>query len=91
MPINMERVARARRRKTFFPRVHPMLRYDEQKFQERYRLSKAVVEELCIDFEASGFCTTALGSWGGSLGIDDRVSFAFKRLMMLLNVIKKIL
>lgn len=70
----MERGNRVRRRKTYFPRVHPMIRYDEQKFQERYRLPKGVVEQLSVKFEESGMCSTRLGARGGGLSSDDRVS-----------------
>lgn len=68
-------VDRARRPKTFFPRVNPMTRYDEQKFGERYRLPKATVRLLAANYEASGLCATRLDSRGGGLSAEERVRY----------------
>lgn len=50
-----------------------MMLYDAQKFQERYRLSKELVQTIADDFGASGMCSTRLDPRGGGLGIEDRV------------------
>lgn len=76
----MERLIRPRRRKTYYPRVHPMERYDEQKFRERYRLSKEKVGEIAAEFRVSGMCSTQLGVRGGGLSIADRVSYVQTKL-----------
>lgn len=66
--------ARPRRPRTFYQRINPMIRYDEQKFRERYRLPKVTVQQLAADYAASGMCTTQLDARGGGLSAEERVS-----------------
>lgn len=65
---------RERRRKTYYPRVNRVTRYDDQKFVERYRISKDVVLDLAMQFDASAMCTTSASTRGGGLSIEERVS-----------------
>lgn len=68
---------RERRRKTYYTRVNPMLRYDDQKFIERYRVSKDIVIEISAKFAVSGYCSTKQSPRGGGLSIEERVSSVF--------------
>lgn len=68
---------RERRRKTFYPRVNPMTRYDSQKFIERYRVSKEIVTEISENFVVSGYCSTGLSPRGGGLSVEERVSLLY--------------
>lgn len=76
-------IRRIRRTKTYYPRMHPMLLYDEQKFQERYRLTKDLVQTISDGFEASGMCSTRLDPRGGGLSIEDRVKTVINRINLL--------
>lgn len=51
-----------------------MERYEDHKFISRYQLSKEIVVELALVFEASGLSSTGLSTQGGGLSIEERVS-----------------
>jgi hypothetical protein len=64
-----DRDALGRRRREYFPRVHPMERYNDAKFQSRYRLPKELVRGLSARFAASPYHNS---SYSG-LPAEDRV------------------
>lgn len=78
---------RQRRRKTYYPRVDPFERYNNQKFSEHYRLSKDLVQEIARDFEASGYSSTALSTKSGALSFEERVSVTELSLKLIFIVI----
>ena len=65
---------RARKRKTFYPRITPVNRFDEGKFIKRYRLDKETVTNMARRYEDSGYCSTAGDTRGGGISAVDRVS-----------------
>lgn len=66
-----DRLGRIRRE--YYPRIHPLERYREKKFQARYRLSKNVAAALADDFGNSQYATCGR-AWGGGISHRDRVS-----------------
>lgn len=66
-----DRLGRIRRE--YFPRIHPLERYREKKFQARYRLSKNTAAALADDFGGSEYATCGR-AWGGGIPHRDRVS-----------------
>lgn len=61
-------------RKIYYPLINPMELFPENKFVERYHLSKELVWQITEDYVARGFCSTALTGRGGGLSAEEHVS-----------------
>lgn len=68
---------RQRHRKIYYARINPMERFPDNKFVQRYRISKELVREISADYVNRGFCSTALTGRGGGLSAEERVSIYF--------------
>lgn len=69
--VERDRLGRVMRE--YFPRIHPLERYSETKFQARYRLTRNMAAALADVFGRSEFATSGR-QWGGGLTHRDRVS-----------------
>lgn len=63
--------------KTYFPRINPMIHFSDEKFMERYHLSKDIVRELDTLYANSDFYTTQLDTRRGGLSADERASYFY--------------
>lgn len=61
-----------RLRRQYYPRIHPLERYTEKKFQARYRLTKNIAAAMADDFGLSEHSTAGLPG-GGAISHRDRV------------------
>ena len=60
-----------------FPKTNPLKRFDEAKFQARYRLDKTFVQQISLQFDASVYCRTQGGSPNFILGTFESTSSFF--------------
>ena len=67
-------MAEYRRGRHIAPRRNPLLIYDETNFQRRYRLTKASVADLAMQYSASDYCSTMCSDVGGGITAGERVS-----------------
>lgn len=58
-----------------YPRINPMLHYNEERFIERYQISMEVVHHNAnYDFAISRICSPKFYSRGCGLSVEERVS-----------------
>ena len=69
-----DNMAEYRRRRVIGPRRNPLLFYDEANFKRRYRLTKASVADLAMQYSASEYCSTMCSDVGGGITAGERVS-----------------
>ena len=62
-----------RRQRTIRERRNPLLYFNEQDFKRRYRLTKATVSDLAMQYSASGYCSTMCSGVGGGVTAGERV------------------